>query len=260
MTEQFMNREELVVWLRDAISTETQKPEDQIDYEFVDECMALLSDLVTDKYNLSEKEIRAQVRRITSANSSKVIPTKRKPVKLKRFAYVAIAAAVLICGALTAFSVSSDFRYMVKSLLKLEVGDSVETSEVTYIKNGVGTVYSDISELVEKENLNIMYPHKLPDGLEVTKVVRVETEDIVSVVFSDVKTSIRIKFNAENLDEYTNTSEVCTYNGVNFYVVIHHEYDNELICMYSVDYTNHVLYLITGQDESQIHELIQNFY
>ena len=149
---------------------------------------------------------------------------------------------------------------MVRSLLRLEVGDSIGTPEVTYIKNGVGTLYSDISELVEKENLNIMYPHELPEGLEITKIVRVETEDIVSVVFSDVKTSIRIKFNAENLDEYTNTNEMRTYNGVNFYVVIHREYDNELICVYSVDYTNHVLYLITGQDESQIHELIQNFY
>lgn len=61
-----MKREKLVIWLRDAISVEAQKPEDKIDYEFLNECLALLSELITDKYNLTPEEIKEQVRKITS--------------------------------------------------------------------------------------------------------------------------------------------------------------------------------------------------
>ena len=57
MNEQMMSREELVIWLRDAIAYEAEKPEGEADYEFIDECMALLSELITDEYDLTPEQI-----------------------------------------------------------------------------------------------------------------------------------------------------------------------------------------------------------
>lgn len=66
MNNQIMSREELVIWLRDAISVETNKAESEVDYEFVNECMLLLSELITDEYNLSPEQIKSKAREITS--------------------------------------------------------------------------------------------------------------------------------------------------------------------------------------------------
>lgn len=259
-----MTREELVIWLRDAISEETQKPEDQIDYEFVNECMALLSELITDKYNLSEEEIKAQARRITSANPKnsikKVELVDKRPIKLKRLAIFAIAAAVFICGALTVFAVSPAFRNMVMSVLGMDVGDSIEQNGVTYINSGEGKVYADIAELVEKEGLDIMYPHELPEGVEITKVTYFPDEDSLFINFVDTTISITIQFNVTDFDDYRNTEDVIVYNGIDFYV--HERVRNNEIwySIYVIDVRSNTLYSIKSQDRSLLVSLIKNIY
>lgn len=258
MTESFMTREELVIWLRDTISAETQKPEDQIDYEFVNECMALLSELITDKYNLSEEEIKAQARRITS--SKKTEEVKKRPVKLKRMVIVAIAAAILLCGALTVLAISPAFRDMVMAVLNLDVGDSIEHNGVTYINAGEGRVYSDISELVEKEGLNIMYPHELPDGVEITEVSYFEEENCIYLYFTDMLISMTIQFDVTSFDEYINTEEVFVYNGISYY--LHSRmYNNEFYYdIYILDYENSTIYSINSRNKPLIIELIKTIY
>ena len=256
-----MTREELVIWLRDAISEETQKQEDQIDYEFVNECMALLSELITDKYNLSEEEIKAQARRITSANPKnnikKVELVDKRPIKLKRLAIFAIAAAVFICGALTVFAVSPAFRNMVMSVLGMNVGDSIEHNGITYINSGEGKVYADIAELVEKEGLDIMYPHELPDGVEITKLVMFENEDKLYINFNETEISIIIYFNTTFYDEYTNTSEILNFNEIDFYLHSRNLNNEQNYDVYFIDYDNKILYCINGSNKSTIVELIK---
>lgn len=258
MTESFMTREELVIWLRDTISAETQKPEDQIDYEFVNECMALLSELITDKYNLSEEEIKAQARRITS--SKKTEEVKKRPVKLKRMVIVAIAAAILLCGALTVFAISPAFRDMVMAVLNLDVGDSIEHNGVTYINAGEGRVYSDISELVEKEGLNIMYPHELPDGVEITEVAYFEEEKDIDICFNIADISMTLQFDVKEYEEYKASEEVLTFNNIDFYLHSRIRNDELWYSVYFIDYDNEILYSIFANDKTLIFDLMKTIY
>lgn len=46
LTSNRMTRAEMIRWLGDAISTETEKPIEEIDCDFVDECACLLDELM----------------------------------------------------------------------------------------------------------------------------------------------------------------------------------------------------------------------
>lgn len=252
-----MSREELVIWLRDAISAETDKPENEIDYEFVNECMALLSELITDEYNLSPEQIKSKVRKITSNHST--VSAKKKPVKMKRLVAIAVAAAVLLCGAVVAFAASPTLRQMVMSVLGMEVGERIEQNGITYINSGEGKVYSDIAELVEKEGLDIMYPHQLPKGLEISKVIKLENENKILIVFNNEKVSISIQLHSSVLENILTTDQVIVYNEIEFYdhsVCSNNDYR---IRIYTFD-NNMAFYSIIGENKSIIYELIQYIY
>ena len=61
-------------------------------------------------------------------------------------------------------------------------GASVDDNGITYTYNGQVTIYKDIDELLAKEQLNILYPSKLPNGAKLVNVQRV-FEDGTEKVF-----------------------------------------------------------------------------
>lgn len=60
MFENKMTRNEMIRWLGDAIRVETEKPFENIDCDFVDECGKLLDTLMGTTI-LTEQEIREKV-------------------------------------------------------------------------------------------------------------------------------------------------------------------------------------------------------
>lgn len=59
-----MTRDEMIRWLGDAIRVETEKPfEEDVDYDFVDECGKLL-DTLMGTTALTEQEIREKVKKL----------------------------------------------------------------------------------------------------------------------------------------------------------------------------------------------------
>jgi hypothetical protein len=252
-----MSREELVIWLRDAIAYEAEKPEGEADYEFIDECMALLSELITDEYDLTPEQIANKARKITSSHGT--ISVKKKPMKMKRLVAIAVAAAVLLCGTIAVFAAPA-LRQMVMCVLGMEVGERIEQNGITYINSGEGKVYSDIAELIEQEGLDIMYPHKLPDGLEITKVVKFEEEDIINVLFNDPEVSITIRFNIYNANDHLNPDEVIEHNDIKFFIQSREENDTKLYDTYYIDSTQTVLYSIRCADRIILDDIIKNIY
>lgn len=257
MNEQMMSREELVIWLRDAIAYEAEKPEGEADYEFIDECMALLSELITDEYDLTPEQIANKARKITSSHGT--ISVKKKPMKMKRLVAIAVAAAVLLCGTIAVFAAPA-LRQMVMSVLGLEVGESINDGGVTYINYGQGTTYSSIDELVEKENLNIMYPHDLPDGLEITKVIKLDDEDKILIVFNDTAVSMTIIFNINNASEHLNPNEIIKYNDIEFFIQNRTENGIKQFDAYSFDSAQSIFYSIRCMDRIVLDNIIKTTY
>ena len=64
-----MTRDEMIRWLGDAIRVETEKPFEDVDYDFVDECGKLL-DTLMGTTALTEQEIREKVKKLQKKTAS----------------------------------------------------------------------------------------------------------------------------------------------------------------------------------------------
>ena len=91
MTSKRMTRAEMIRWLGDAISTETEKPIEELDYDFVEECGQLLDELMGKSAAMSEKEIAERMEKLkpdaTSAVRKKTGNRKLWKIKITNILY-----------------------------------------------------------------------------------------------------------------------------------------------------------------------------
>ena len=78
MTSKRMTRAEMIQWLGNVIRTETEKPFDEIDYEFVNECGNLLDELMGKSIVLSETEIEERLVKLKADISASSASVKTK--------------------------------------------------------------------------------------------------------------------------------------------------------------------------------------
>ena len=105
MTEQKqkrMTRAELIVWLGDAISAETQKPFAEIDYAFVDECSCLLDELMGGSPKIPEEKLARLLAKLDEPEST---PVRKPRFPWRKLRKIAIAAAVILCMSVTVIAV-----------------------------------------------------------------------------------------------------------------------------------------------------------
>lgn len=162
---------------------EVSKPYREMDCDLVDECIDFLVEL-EGKERLSKSEIKERIKdipfkgRVTALGSD-----VKKKVRAKRLALIAavLALIVVIFGIFTLASEDpfSDLLYkMGHSLMELLDDSSIDYMGVTMYNNDENKTYPTIEELIEAENLNVLYPTWLPDEEKVIKVVYIrEGED-----------------------------------------------------------------------------------
>jgi len=136
LTNKRMTRAELIKWLGDTIRTETAKPFDDIDYDLVDECGNLLDELMDPAVVLSEEEVSEKAAKVLPGA---VIGRKQTTGKLRRFWKIAVAAAVVLCLAVTVMAVPV-WRQAILTALNLGVGESTDVDGITCVRNGVNYI------------------------------------------------------------------------------------------------------------------------
>jgi len=138
------------------------------------------------------------------------VPFPKKHVRLKKAMFVAAAAAVLLCCAsVVVAALGFDVCGYFKDLVFSPAGSKIEENGITLLHNGKTTVYSSIEDLIATEQLEIMYPSKLPDGVYITEVRMVPREDgkeTVEIKTTDKNILICIELATGNVD---NTYEDC---------------------------------------------------
>lgn len=209
-----MTRAEMIKWLGDAIRTETEKPFDDIDHDFVDECSCLLVELMGETAVMTEEEIAA---RISKLNPDKATP-KKTGVKPKRIWKIAIAAAVVLCMGITVLAVPA-LRTALMTALKLDVGESTEVNGLTYIYDGEVQKYESIEELIENENLDILLPRIQSETLKLTEILHVAETNRIFVRFNDATINYAIQLDNTDIDSYAVNSKEYSFNGYTTYVV-----------------------------------------
>ncbi len=251
-----LDKEILAKWLGDIISEQMKKDDSDINWELVNECESYLAELYSDA--VIDKEHMAQkIAKIKGKFCATETPKKQRTLRMRRAVAAALISAVILCGVVAAYALVPSFRNMVYYVLNLDKGSSVHDGGVTYTYNGKVVDYETVDELIEKESLDILYPHNLPDELKIKRILAYSKEETnrYSIAFVDFLASIEITSEKENTLIISENSEVYqnengivsyiqSYNGTFTAVTIHDGY----------------VYYVTAYSEEHLTMIIDNLY
>ena len=191
------SKDELIEHLCKIIEYEVEKGEDA-DYDLVRECSDWLDELTEDEVTFTPEELERKLAQLKAGSESKKPVKICKKAKLKTFVRVALIAAVIFAISLVSLSAvavnkgyGSAWEYIsanVEKIFGLNQGEAINGDGITVIKN-TGTVrYDNMDELIKSEKLNILYPHMMPDNIQITQLRYINTGDdrhTLCLLFSD---------------------------------------------------------------------------
>ncbi|MBQ3006026.1 MAG: hypothetical protein IJD78_00540 [Clostridia bacterium] len=213
--------------LRDKLSAiillETAKLYEEIDCDLVDECIDFLMELEGRK-RLSKKEIRRRIGKIPfKENILKFNEAARRKVKAKRIAIVAAIMAIIM-AIIGVMSIASEDIFcdllakFGKPFVNLMYTDVVEYGGVSMYNADETHKYDSIEELLISENIDILYPAWLPEGVEIefVKYSSQNKEKEYSISFNKPVFLIKI-YPEKPLDEEAKTNTCKEINELEVY-------------------------------------------
>lgn len=248
-------RAELIIRLRDTISKEVEKPEDEIDFELVDACLKQLAELMGERTEFSSEKLDKRLAEIMAAKTD-VDKVKRKSrFALKSIMEVACVALVLISASFAVGAFNPSMRNMVHLALEQTDGGTLEEAGVSYKRMDVSKTYSSISELVDGEGLDIAYPHIMPDGVGIEKVLCDENSDEIIIIFNNEALWMQIfDVSAINIDEMIRNTTASELGGHDVYIM---KIDDKLSAYAIID--DHI-YVVAGDNEETIETIFNGLY
>lgn len=191
------SRDQKIAWLSQIIENEIQKPLEQQDLDLIAECTEYMMEL-SESDIMIPLEKKRQALLETKANNPAVekkgrVITKKPKLRLKIVAAIA-ALLVLSFSTLTvAAKVGGhgnawDFVVAnIERLFNMEQGDSFEEGSITLIKGGESVSYQSMEEMISKENVDVLYPTKLPKDIQITVVKQLifDEDNITYIIVFD---------------------------------------------------------------------------
>ena len=188
------------------------------DMELIDKCAQILcaqDDIMAheDFVNIVDKCFEEHVTIISDNDITKSTPKAR--IIFKRIAIIAAIIMILVTstiGIASAFGI--DIMEYLTKVSKSPTGTRIDVEEFTFYHNGTPKEYSTIEEMLEKEELNIMYPTKWPDDIKLVSVRKYELDNTIDINFetNDPNIVVGIKFNTDI--NYIDPEDTYTYNEI----------------------------------------------
>lgn len=233
-------------WLADSIINEMEKPDDKIDWEFIEICEELTKIFLGEK-QLSEEEINARISIITKKQQ------KFKTVKLKRRIkstfVAAVAAVIFIFSSITVYAMTPLKDYIIKTL-QLDEDQSVPENDTDHSYCDSTGEYLSLEDFVNADQREICYPEYLPYNARIIKIINSEEGDHTVFLFSDPQIAFSIYYNNNTDLNKDGDTEIIEYNNKSFYI---HKLDN----MFTAYFTfNNDLYTIKCNSESELLKII----
>lgn len=147
---------------------------------------------------------------------------KRKHITLRRIGLVAAILALMVATntlVSAAFGINI-FEYISK-IVRQDEGTQMVVDDFTFYHNGEAKQYSSIEEMIEEENLNIMYPTKWPDGITIDRISVLPSESggqILQMLTNDAQTNLVIKLNAPNSSTEVKDNELYNKGDLQYYI------------------------------------------
>ncbi len=195
------------------------------------------------------------------SSPSIVAPQRKRRLLLKRIAIVAAAVIIMIT---TTVAIAAAFDFDIINFLKDIAGEPDGTTEnideFTFHKAGETKKYDSIQEMIESENLDIMYPSSFPEGTKIRDVWLSDTtnyENVVHISTYDAEVNVQIELNSIEINhiEYSSSSDkIYEHNGITYYIYLfeHHEavcyYKNNTYYISAKNYED-LIYIINNMKE-----------
>ena len=197
-----MTPDEMIRWLGDAIRVETEKPFEDVDYDFVDECGKLLDTLMVTTA-LTEQEIREKVKKLQKKTASSTHRIPKRPLR------ILIAAAIVLVMGISVMAVPFTRQY-IASALHLDTVESSVVDGITCLYNGTEKTYPSAEAFMESEGIHFSLPHATSDKYAVQKIVCAGDTNIVVLQLADPSIYYEIWIGDNDIEAYT--SEATEYH------------------------------------------------
>lgn len=251
--QEFIKKLEL---LRDL---EAEKPVEEMDVSLVMACVELILELRGETVNFTPEEVEEKVRKIPFVEETTTLNTpptsvKGRSTKVKSRKILLIAAIISILIAIFAVS-SIAFEWNIFDELKNRFGtvadapvnEEFEMGGITVESNGKSKRYKNIESVVQNENLNVLYPSKLPKSIILEKILiyQHDTNKEIIFMFENKEFSYSVTFNqsvSKNINSVA--TEIIKINNFECYILdmhdvnetqIHFEHNGNL---YELNYNN----------------------
>ena len=241
------------------ILLETSKDYKEMDSDLVTECVDFLMEL-EGKQRLTKAEIEQRVKEIPFKGKVTAIGSyTKKKLRAKRLAVIAAVLAVLLAlFGIIAVALGSSPIELLKNLgysvIEMIDGDTIEYDNITLIKPNESKKYSSIEELLEKENMNILYPSWLPENEKIISVWHIVEGESARYVLqcNNSYHSIEIFLNSKVKEK---TKSECFEKEIGCYTVYYSA--GQANIQANFDYNNN-LYVIKSNSEDNLFEIIRN--
>ena len=261
-------------WLCKIIDNEMAKNIDEIDMDLVNECQEELDELMQE----ARTERASEQAAITSvepdyagnlASRGRVYEKNygagRRTVRTRLVALV--AAVIVVFSSMAVISVVaksqgyvSAFEFVAekaKEIFNSKKGTVIKDGNIAIVRNGQTKNYASIDELVQQEDLDIMYPTELPEELKIEKVVVMEVSDEkrdIAIIFKDTMTTMSIynyfSMNQELIEQ--EAFSIIESNSIVFYLL---KFENSY---YAICHKENIEYTIITQNHDHLKILINS--
>ncbi|MBR4062867.1 MAG: hypothetical protein IKK01_07365 [Clostridia bacterium] len=191
------SKEELIDFLIKKINSEVKKG-DGADCDLIRECSDWLDELTQDEIVFTPDELERNLEKIKAKVMSDKPIKKRKKMSVKTFMRVALIAAVIFTISILSLSsvarnkgYDSPLQYIVDNVIRIlgmKDGEIIEENYISFEKYSGSSNYASIEDLLNCENINILYPIVLPDKMRITKVYQTNIDAanyVLSLYFSN---------------------------------------------------------------------------
>ena len=259
-----LTKEELAYGISLILDSELEKDFDAIDHSLVKICSDIIDELTPDSERLSEQELEENLDVIkSSVETQKAVSThvSRRTVKFRKVLAIAAILVVALSISLSAVAINLGYKNAWElvsqraiEIFNMNAGDKMDVDGITVINCGKSSVYPSVEDFLEKEKMYIMYPSKLPDGVELERidVTALGNDNInISFTFNDNSYSFLIQDNLSDF-ELLSKCEMRRIDGKDYYFTVRDEH-YEVLWQY-----NNYEYALRAPNEADLIEIIEN--
>ena len=253
--------DKVIEYLAGEIAKERKKPAAQQDQSRIEKCLDTIAKLKNHKIEYSQEELKAKANALLSKAHAKEesgkntahAPTHR--YRLRPALVVVILLVVVCLLGTTACGVIPSLRMWFARIVN-NPGASVDDNGITYSYNGQAVIYEDIEELLEKEQLDIFYPSKFPEGVKLENVQRKIYNGHEEIIFvcNTLDVSFLITFDYSN--EFVMSDIYSEYKLDN--LTVYCREDQELNRYIAIFIHDNKYYFLAAKDQSSLYFILDN--